>query len=971
MATPLIYDYRSIPVYERDEDFLFKALSYKQNKLDTNRAQVQNLYDQYSMLSAIKGVDQEYINGRLDQVTKIVNEYSSGDLSSDYLAQNLMGNLDQMVDQKVINAVTSKSLRSKENQEWETARLKGGKEYAELNEKWAKTKNPNWQAYLASEEVGAVYNGGSEFVEFVDMNKLFTDNAQKLSKLLRAEYVETVPGQFGYFVDVTGKKVDRDQMQAAMMGLIGPKERKQLEINGWGQYGNLTEDQLRDQYDSYLSGQTANDIAQLEKQKLFLEDDTQSEEDKEKVRKSVATLESNISKAQSSDSFDQAIAYGREFVETKLYTNRLTNDFLNGYSFNEVTSIKVNDSHKFYVENMNKQEEIAISKYNAESSRMNAEANMMKANAEYGTSGTKSAGGGGAGSTPIITKGEKIDVEKTDYDNALEQSKNNDINALTNLETAFDNSGIDPKLRKGIISKLTNEHFDGLSSKSSIVVDGKTIKLNDELKGQMIKYWAQVKKSTSLDKEIEGNFKELVSSVGKSMEVAGSSLGKGNRYDQHLPLVAGVYKKGQDGRWRMEGVGGSPNDQTDSNAVEATRSIYSNKATVRMVNGKPVSTGGGSFEEEEAKAITREIHQMAAIVTDPSLTPNQRAAYAKAMNNRLRELNADAPIVSLGVQKGVIGRTGRQRTRIGAKGELQVGEGTKVTSGISSVGTANWTTGIAFGTTKNLGGTAPADVLKAGLMQLENKVSDLVEKDKTYARQDNYVYNSKSKEAVGLRQIVASTLQDNDINIDDKQDIRINTQYKEGGKIEYTITYATKDGRKTTKAIPSEEIGQVVDLARVEMPVINSAIPGQSIRVGSIRDMAEGDNLPTTARQNLQGIKAMSAQYKSQLKTEADKQAFSNFYADLNNKKIRFEIETLQGGGIGVNLMKDGKVFHTATNIIQGEAMWADEITNPTIISSIQKDAIAHYINKKFNLETESIQMLSEEFVTQLSNLEE
>jgi len=248
MSVPLIYDYGKLPVYKRDEDFLFKALSYKQSQLDSSREKVQNIYDQISTLDLHRDVDKKYVNDKLKNVKDLTNRYVAGDLSDGYLMQYITSNLNDFADDTVLNAVTSTKKFKNELAEWETHRKAEDGTYNEKNYQYALQSNPNLQRWLQGEEAGTLYQGGSGFISYVDYNKKLVEEMPKAMKALKETYVERVPGSGIFYDKVTMERVSKEKMRKVMEAVIGEDGYRQMNIDAWSESQGMSDEDVLNSY---------------------------------------------------------------------------------------------------------------------------------------------------------------------------------------------------------------------------------------------------------------------------------------------------------------------------------------------------------------------------------------------------------------------------------------------------------------------------------------------------------------------------------------------------------------------------------------------------------------------------------------------------------------------------------------------------------------------------------------------------
>ena len=495
MAAPLIYDYRNLPVYKRDEDFLFKAISYKQGKLDANRAKLQGLYDQYSMMEATNDVDKEYIAQRLNEVKNIADQYAAGDMSSDYLTQNLMGNLDKVVDENVINAVASTKRYNNEMQEWAHAKANDPDKYRDRNKDYVMSNNPNLQNWLGSEEVGAVYNGGSGFVEYVDYNKRMLEEMPKAMKTLGEEWMELEPGSGIYYDKVTKERVPRNKMERVMRLAIGEDGYRQMAIDGWSEAKNYSEEEVLQDYlavNQYLLDEA---IERSEDTKITISK-TSDEAKKKELEETKGYLDRSIErlrkKVESAGEKDKVSMY------QELHRDRYEDNILSAYSYG--TRITNRDIDQNSLETIKQQ--FAERKFSAEMALKTSKAQANKP----GTSG----GGVFPGGSVVVDEKMGYSKDKVNLQTAIRESG---AKALGELKASSGLTGVDDQDWVTILSSVDTNSLAGKESQEVELADGRKVTLdfskNPELVANMIKYQNHVNGTDPAVKAYRDNIKEL------------------------------------------------------------------------------------------------------------------------------------------------------------------------------------------------------------------------------------------------------------------------------------------------------------------------------------------------------------------------------------------------------------------------------------------------------------------------------
>lgn len=323
--------YAGINLYTPDFQLISTALTAKQQKLDTNRAKLQSYRDQLGLsLDVAKDADQKYIDDRLSQLTAMTNEYASMDLSNDGLTQSLIGNLGQVVDGNVKNAVASTKVLQSEQAEWADKRKNKPELYSEDNYRFAMQKANNW---MNDNTVGTAYNGGGGFIEYVDVNAKLMKALPDLMKSFTEEQVRQVSSGQPIGSVIKTQSINKNKMSAAIEGLLGEKERKQLQINAWSTYDGVPDEQLATEYNSFI-----DDKADVLEEKIKAAQSliaTSSGANKEAYKRELDFLKEEKGELDNM-SFDSVVAQGgKTAVYNQLYQTKFKNQFLEAFTFND------------------------------------------------------------------------------------------------------------------------------------------------------------------------------------------------------------------------------------------------------------------------------------------------------------------------------------------------------------------------------------------------------------------------------------------------------------------------------------------------------------------------------------------------------------------------------------------------------------------------------------------------------------
>jgi hypothetical protein len=328
-AASIIHNFDNVPLESPDFNLIQNALQYKQAKLDTNRAKIQSISDQFQMLDVAKDVDKDYIDKRLQSVVDTANQYAGGDLSSSSLTNSIIQNIGQVADDNVKNAVFSTKLYRAEQAEWDKIRKDSPEKYSETNHAYASRVSKQW---LADQTVGKRYTGGGGFIEYRDLSKKLLDNIGKMQEQLKAKWVQTGPKQ-GYFQSLdTYEAVDRNKMNQALDALYDEKDQQQMKINAWADYGSTSTEQMKADWNAISAPEletAQNRIAALKVLKAKPEESANIATYDAEIKTHEQTIE-NIQANNFEDVYD---TYGHEGAAQILYKAKLKDSILDAYSY--------------------------------------------------------------------------------------------------------------------------------------------------------------------------------------------------------------------------------------------------------------------------------------------------------------------------------------------------------------------------------------------------------------------------------------------------------------------------------------------------------------------------------------------------------------------------------------------------------------------------------------------------------------
>ena len=219
----------------QDQEFTLKALMFKQQKYDSNRAKVDAVVEQYKSLQLARGVDKDYLNERLNYIFDNINS-GNNDFSSNAFTASINNYIGEALDNNVMTAIQ------------ETAKIKRYQEdVAKLKEKNPELYNPLNEAYglapaqeyLQNTEVGAKINGNLMYTPYKDIegevNKWLTDIQMKAK-----DGKIQIPDNQGRIQEITVNGKSAAELRDLALGYIGNRYDDQLKVNVWGNTESLS-----------------------------------------------------------------------------------------------------------------------------------------------------------------------------------------------------------------------------------------------------------------------------------------------------------------------------------------------------------------------------------------------------------------------------------------------------------------------------------------------------------------------------------------------------------------------------------------------------------------------------------------------------------------------------------------------------------------------------------------------------------
>ena len=273
----------------QDQEFTLKALMFKQQKYDSNRAKVDAVVEQYKSLQLARGVDKDYLNERLNYIFDNINS-GNNDFSSNAFTASINNYIGEALDDNVMTAIQETAKIRKYQDEVTKLKEKSPELYNPLNEAYGLAPA---QEYLQNTEVGAKINGNLMYTPYKDIegevNKWLTDIQMKAK-----DGKIQIPDEHGRIKEITINGKSSQELRDLALGYIGNRYDDQLKVNVWGNTGGFKN--LQPQIESAISGYDATIEAQ---NKAIIEAKTKltgplSEAEKDKLKDSIKAAENQL-----------------------------------------------------------------------------------------------------------------------------------------------------------------------------------------------------------------------------------------------------------------------------------------------------------------------------------------------------------------------------------------------------------------------------------------------------------------------------------------------------------------------------------------------------------------------------------------------------------------------------------------------------------------------------------------------------
>lgn len=222
-------------------DTFSRIATLKQQKFDSAQNQIQNTIDQYgAMAQGLRDKGKEYLAGKLQAVTQLVNESGQNrDLSKSGVTRAINSQITSIVrDPILINEITQSQKIQSFNKEVGKLKEKSPDKYDDGN--YQDALNLAGVQQFMNGETNAV--GSLSYHEYINLPELLNKNAQEFaSKTGQEQYLGT--DNYGlYQVNRFGKRVSTNDIQTHLLNSLDGKSMAQMQINARQTLGSTSKE---------------------------------------------------------------------------------------------------------------------------------------------------------------------------------------------------------------------------------------------------------------------------------------------------------------------------------------------------------------------------------------------------------------------------------------------------------------------------------------------------------------------------------------------------------------------------------------------------------------------------------------------------------------------------------------------------------------------------------------------------------
>jgi len=350
----------------------------KQAQYEQGYQKIQSQIDQVSGLDLVRGVDKNYLQSKLDELGNNLKSVAAGDFSNFQLVNSVGGMTKQISkDETVQNSVASTAWYRKQQAAIEAAKKQGKSSLQ--NEAWFNESTKEW---FNDPNAGSKFTG--EYVPYTDLNKKWRDIQKEFGATgettVDLPYLQDSKGRYidekGNLLPPDAKPVVNEVMiekvfkgkspqavKQAIMASMNENDIRQLKIDGWYHYKDVSPEGLKDIADN----KTKEHIDDLNKQLSALNTlkslNVNNSKYQAAISDQISEVNNDYKKTMSDhDSTLNLISKNPNEYRSQIYSQHALNEFANNFS-NYSETIKYVDNPYITKRNKDREYSLAIDNY--------------------------------------------------------------------------------------------------------------------------------------------------------------------------------------------------------------------------------------------------------------------------------------------------------------------------------------------------------------------------------------------------------------------------------------------------------------------------------------------------------------------------------------------------------------------------------------------------------------------------------
>lgn len=318
------------------------VLNSKEQKYNANVAKIDAVIETYAKTDLLREKDRQMLYENINNVIQNFEGVSKLALTNTdtmrQIEQSFQTSITPYLTQQMVNSAKVRKFMN----EVSSLKEKSPDKYSDVNMNYALQK-AGYVDYM---------NGESDdlknlnYTEYTNVMKEIQPDLDKWAKEYGYENfqsLQNVAGNQFYLKEVNGKRLTRDSVKEFLNNRISsdPKLIKQLEIDAWGKFGGLSDNDFESIYKTNAQKQANYYGESASKIETELKNYTK---DSPEYR----TLEAQLNYAKQSkssleDIVNSTAKLDRDKVATNIYAESLTDALANTYSYERIESVKYND----------------------------------------------------------------------------------------------------------------------------------------------------------------------------------------------------------------------------------------------------------------------------------------------------------------------------------------------------------------------------------------------------------------------------------------------------------------------------------------------------------------------------------------------------------------------------------------------------------------------------------------------------